>query len=362
MMRSFLKLTDVKPGFEARNALTAQIPLPSARYRDSQVRVFFQQLIERTRALPGVSAVGATTHLPLSGQDSRIGIGVEGREPNPQEPTRAHWRVVTPDYFRAMGVPLLEGRMPVEQDAAQNAPPVALINRTAADRYWPGQSPVGKRLRIGGTAVWREIIGVTGDINHGGLEKNANPELYLPGFNSSMTIVARVNADPASLAGAFRAQVRELDRELPVTDVRTMEEVVARSVASPRFYTLLFGVFAAVALLLAAAGVYGVMTYSVAQRAHEIGVRMALGAEARDALRLVIGRSIKQALLGVTLGLLASLALTRLMKELLFGVSPYDPLTLAGIASLLTAMALLAAFVPARRATKVDPVVALRNE
>ncbi len=221
---------------------------------------------------------------------------------------------------------------------------------------------MGKRLRFGGGQEWREIIGVVGNTKHWGLEKEVNPEMYLPGFYRGITLLVRTAGEPLSLTSALRAQVRELDRELPLDTVQTLESVMAHSVASPRFYTLLLGLFAAVALLLAAAGIYGVMAYSVEQRTHEIGIRMALGAQTSDVLKLVVGQGLLLALVGVVIGVGAAFALTRLMTKLLFEVTATDPLTFVFIALLLTAVAWLACYIPARRATKVDPMVALRYE
>ncbi len=211
----FLEADGCRSRLRGQNVLTVPLALPDVRYRTApQVRGFYQQLIEKVRALPGVSAVSATSHLPMSGQDSRIGINPEGLEPNPQEPRRAHWRVINPDYFRTLKIPLLEGRLPTTQDTQEGAPPVLLLNRAAAERYWPNQSPVGKRLRLGGAEEWREIIGVVGNVKHWGLEKNVNPEMYLPGFYRSVTLLVRTEGDPVGLTNAIRAQVRELDREL----------------------------------------------------------------------------------------------------------------------------------------------------
>ncbi|MGH9755420.1 MAG: ABC transporter permease [Blastocatellia bacterium] len=368
MIRSLWKLQLVPPGFDPRNTLTAQISLPSARYREpQQMTLFFQQLIEKVRALPGVNAAGAISILPLGGGFSRTSIAIEGRAEMtdilPQARPRIHPRVVTPDYFQAMGIRLIGGRLLTPRDDS-NAPLVALINQTAAHRYWPGQNPLGHRVQIGGGAPWRQVAGVVGDVKDQGLDKDVNPEVYFSWLQSPRrngTLVVR-GANVSSLAPAIRSQARELDKQLPLSNVRTLEEIVKRSIAAPRSYTLLLALFAGIALTLAAVGIYGVMAYSVAQRTHEIGVRMALGAQTSDALKLVLKQGMRLVLVGVTIGLLASWALTRLMKNLLFDVNATDPLTFGLIVLLLTIVALLACWLPARRATKVNPIVALRCE
>jgi predicted permease len=368
LIRSFWKLQRVSPGFDPQNVLTAQIALPSARYREpQQVTRFFQQLGEKLRAQPGVQAVGAISILPLGGGMSRTSIAIEGRAEMtnllPQARPRIHPRIVTPEYFQAMGIPLLGGRLLTEQDDG-NAPLVALINQTAAQRYWPGQNPLGQRVQIGGGAPWREVVGIVGDVKHQGLDKELNPEVYSAWAQAAPrngNLVVR-GKNVASLVPALRSQVRELDKELPLSNLRLLEEVVERSIAAPRSYTLLLAFFAGIALALAAVGIYGVMAYGVAQRTHEIGVRMALGAQKRDVLKLVVRQGMRLALLGVAIGLVAAWALTRLLKGLLFEVNATDPLTFGVIVLLLASVAWLACWLPARRATKVDPLIALRCE
>jgi putative ABC transport system permease protein len=368
MIRSLWKLQLVPLGFDPPNVLTAQISLPSDRYGGpQQASLFFQQLTEKVRALPGVNAAGAISILPLTGGYSRTSIAIEGRAEMtsvlPQARPRIHPRVVTPDYFQAMGIRLISGRLFAPQDdtAAQL---VAMINQTAAQRYWPGQNPLGHRVQIGGGGQWREVIGVVGDVKDQGLDKDVNPEVYFSWSQSSQrngTLVVR-GANVSSLAPAIRSQAQELDNRLPLSNMRTLVDIVERSIAAPRSYTLLLALFAGMALTLAAVGVYGVMAYSVAQRAHEIGIRMALGARPRDALKLVLKQGMRVASIGALIGLIASLALTRLMKSLLFGVNATDPLTFIMIPLLLVLVALLACWIPARRATKVDPMVALHCE
>jgi predicted permease len=281
----------------------------------------------------------------------------------PQARPRIQERVVTPDYFQTMGIQLIGGRLLTSQDDSA-APLVTLINQTAAQRYWPGQNPLGHRVQIGGGNPWREVVGIVGDVKDQGLDRGANPQVYFYWAQSPAhdgTLVVR-GANVSSLASAIRSKAQELDKQLPISNVRTLEDIVEGSIAEPRTYTLLLALFAGIALTLAAVGIYGVMAYSVAQRAHEIGVRMALGAQSSDALKLVLKQGMRLALVGALIGLIASWALTRLMKNLLFGVNTTDPLTFILISLLLTLVALLACWLPARRATKVDPLVALRNE
>ncbi|MCI0403110.1 MAG: ABC transporter permease [Acidobacteria bacterium] len=364
MIRTFVAFLNVNPGFDRHNLLTLQVAVPQTKYdQPAEVRGFFAQLLSDIQTLPGVETAGATMLLPLGGGDARRGIEVEGYEPRPEERTRAHLRVVTPTFFAAMRIPLLEGRLLAPPDT-DGAPLVVLVNRTAAQRYWPGQSPVGRRLRIG-SGEWREIVGVVADVKHWGLDAGVNPEMYLP-FDQvappNMTVVVRSSSDPAELAKSVRARVRALDPDVPISQVSTMEEVLAFSLAPTRFYMVLLGSFAGLALLLASAGIYGVTAYSVARKTHEIGVRKALGARNSDIFRWVLRRGFTWTLAGLLLGAAGSLALTRFLSRLLFGVSPGDPLTLLGVAVLLAAVALLACWIPARRAMRVDPMVALRYE
>jgi predicted permease len=365
MIRSLWKLQSVQPGFDSQNVLTANISLPSARYREpQQIATFFRQLIEKVRVLPGVDGAGAISTLPLRA-GGRTSIAIEGRTEMtnlpPQARPRIHDRVVTPDYFQTMGIRLIRGRPLTSQDD-RAAPRVALINQTAAQRYWPGQNPLGHRVEV--NRQWWEVIGVVGDVKGQGLDRDANPEVYFSWAQSPWsggTLVVRAT-NVSSLAPAIRSKVQELDKQLPISSVRTMEEIVDGSIAAPRTNTLLLALFAGIALTLAAVGIYGVMAYSVAQRAHEIGVRMALGAQSSDALKLVLKQGMLLALVGALIGLIASWGLTRLMESLLFGVGTTDLLTFILIPLLLTLVALLACWLPARRATKVDPLVVLRNE
>jgi putative ABC transport system permease protein len=370
LSKSFWRLQNVSPGFEPENALTFQISLPWASYPGSrQAAAFFQQACARIAQLPGVKAVGAASILPLSGSNSDEGFLVEGRPLRDlSDAGDEEFRVITPDYFRALGIPLLKGRFFSDADNA-DASRVTIINKAFADRHFHGEEPVGKRLTRedprGSKVNWLTIVGVVGDVRHNGLNVEAKPEFYVPHQQEtrfSMILVARIAAGPDNLTAAIRREILALDPQLPLYNVRPMERIISESVALQRLATLLFSGFAALALLLASIGVYGVMSYAVAQRTHEIGIRIALGARARDVMKLVMTQGMKPALIGVVIGLAGSFWLTRLMDNLLFDVSATDPLTFAVIPFLLTVIGLVACWIPARRAAKVDPMIALRDE
>jgi len=368
MFKSFLNLLRTSPGFRTENVLSMNLLLPRARYGEPAPRAaFIEQVVGRISALPGVEAAAAVNHLPLAGSNSSNSFRVEGvPDPPPGQSYSGRYRVCTPRYFETMGIPLRVGRGFGPQDRA-GAPPVVVVNETLARRFWPGADPIGRRLRFTGPPErnpWMQVIGVVGDVKH---EMNIpiEPEYYLPHAQdpwNSMALVARTSAEPLALAATVRSEVLKLDRDQPVFEIRTMEQIRGRSTFLWSFSVKLLSIFALVALLLAALGIYGVMSYSMSQRTHEIGIRMALGARPRDVSRMVIGRGLKLALGGVALGLAGALALTRLMASLLFEVGAADPLTFAAIASLLTAVALVACWIPARRATQVDPLLALREE
>jgi putative ABC transport system permease protein len=367
LIKSFLRLRGVSPGFNPEGALSVGIPLSQRKYPEENQRIaFYAQLTEKVGTLPGVQAVGAANVTPLSDNDFVLGFMIEGRPPYPagSEPSTNYYSV-TPGYFKAMGIPLLRGRLFTERDTKE-AQRVVVINETMAKRFFPNEDPVGKRVHVTmGQTLYREIVGVVGDVKHYSLDQETTAQTYEPYAQqpfSGMTLITRTAGDPTGLSAAIRGEVLKIDKEQPVSNVRTLKHYLATSIAQQRFSVLLLGIFAAVAMTLACVGIYGVLSYSVTQRRREIGVRMALGAARRDVLRLVVGHAMLLTLTGVAIGLGAAFALTRAMSTLLFGVSATDPTTFALIALLLVAVALLAALVPARRATKVDPMVALRVE
>jgi putative ABC transport system permease protein len=363
LIRSFAKLIAVDPGYRAENLLTAKISLPP-RYRDNAQRAqFYERILQRLAALPGVAAVGATSHLPLTSYNLGATLRVEGRPPQPEErePSAPVARV-NPDYFRAMGISLRAGRL-IDDSDTQDAPGVALLSETLARRLFPSEDPLGKRLSVAGLGA--TVIGVVNDIRYTGLDGEIEQAVYLSYRQlprSGMALVLRGAVEPSSLAPALRNAVREIDPALPVYDVMTMEERLSNSVAARRLNLLLLGGFAALALLLAGVGVYGVISYVVTQRRHEIGIRMALGAQTSDVMRLFIKQGMTLALFGVALGSAGAFALTRVMESLLFDVSPGDPLTFACVALFLSLVALAACYLPARRAARVDPLASLRRE
>jgi putative ABC transport system permease protein len=363
LIRSFAKLLDVDPGYRAENLLTARIALPP-RYSDNSQRAqFYERILQRIAALPGVTAVGATSHLPLTSYNMGAQLRVEGRQPREGEnPPSAPVARVNPDYFRTMGISLRAGRLINDSDT-QDAPGVALLSETLARRLFPDEDPLGKRLSVAGLGA--TIIGVVSDIRYTGLDGEIEQAVYLSYRQlprSGMALVLRGAVEPSSLAPTLRNAVREIDPALPVYDVMTMNERLSNSVAARRFNLLLLGGFAVLALLLAGVGVYGVISYVVTQRTHEVGIRMALGAQSADVVRLFIKQGMAIVIFGVALGLIGAFALTRVMRSLLFDVSASDPLTFACVALLLSLVALAACYLPARRAARIDPLASLRRE
>jgi putative ABC transport system permease protein len=385
MLKSFVQLVRVNPGFQPNQVLRLDLSLPETKYSEPrQQTAFYNELIGRLQTLPGVESVGATTQTPLGHADSWSPFAIEGRPDPPQgQQQQAATRAVSDDYFRTMQIPLRKGRFFNNADARVALPlirwfeqqpfpehfndpqaaPAVIINETMARLYFPNEDPLGKRLRVV-LSPWMTVVGVTGDVHHNGLNVAPNPEIYLSQLQepqSSLAVMARTTGDPLQLAAAAREQVKAIDKDLPVT-VTTMDQIFSESVAGQRFNTSLLGIFAAVALLLAMIGVFGVINYSVAQRTREIGIRIALGAQRRDVFRIVVGQGLVLALVGIALGAVGAFALTRLISGLLFGVSPTDGPTFVMVSLIVTVVAFLACYLPARRATKVDPLVALRYE
>ena len=372
MIKDFATLTRVDPGFNPSNVVTMGVTLLRSKYpNDEQVAALYPQMIERLAAVPGVASAGAIAELPLSGSSTSDYFTIEGRPPIARvaQPL-TECRTITPHYFESMGIPLLRGRDFAEIDTKQT-PNVAVINESFARKYFSREDPLGHRIRLQGQA--RDpllIVGVVGNVRDLGLEQEPSPEVYFPylqnplgeSYNRSMILVVRTKSDRTDMIETLRRNLLLLDRTLPVYALRPMSDYLRDALSRRRFNMALLGVFSTVALLLAAVGIYGVISYSVAQRTHEIGIRVAIGAQTRDVMKLVMGQAARLTMLGIFIGLTAALALTRLLKSLLFEVSATDPLTFAALAVLLTGVALAACLVPARRAVNLDPMVALRNE
>jgi len=371
LIRSFQRLRQVDIGFATENRLTMKMVLPMPKYaKPDSRRAFYDQMLQRVEALPGVEAAGMITVLPLSFSGMNFSFSVEGRSsPSDVQLPFALYRVVSPGYFRAMGITLQRGRFFDGHDAPDSQP-VLLINQRLAEQYWPNEDPIGKRLKIGpvdSPNQWLTVVGIVNNVRQTGLYEQKH-EIYVPyaqerrAFMAPRDLVVSTKGDAASVVGAVRQAVWTVDKDQPVSNVRTMEQVVTAAISKERFQSLLLGLFAALALLLACVGLYGVISYAVVQRTHEIGVRMALGAKPVDVLRLVIRQGLGLTIIGLVVGVAAGSVVTRVLSDMLYGVGTRDPLTFVGAPLLLLIVALLACYIPARRATRIDPLVALRYE
>ena len=372
MVRSFVNLSQVSPGFETNNLLKVRILATGPKYDDPEIQAnFFRELTDQITALPGVIAAGASTTVPLAGGSWRTDFHILSRmDPETEDGIEFRYYSAMPDYFQALGIPLLRGRLFTEQDR-KNPVGVAVINRTMAEQYWPNGNPLGERLKVGisfgqeGEPTTFEIIGVVGDVRHTGLDTHVLPQIYIPyrqQTNGAMSLMVRTEGDPLDSLDAVRARIAAVDKNAPIYQVTTMEALLERATASRRVAATLLGGFSLLALVLTCVGLFGVLSYTVSQRGHEFGVRLALGAQPGDILRLVFRQSFVLIGLGSVAGLAGAVGLTRLLDKFLFGVSATDPLTFGLTVLLLTVVALLACYIPARRAMRVDPMVALRYE
>ena len=370
LINSFMHLRNLNPGFKTDHLLTMKVELSEVKYPDKERRAaFFDELRRRVQNLPGIQSVAIGNNLPFTYNGDSLLIAVEGiPDPSPSQWPDVVLRVVSPNYFQTLGIPLVAGRDFTEQDNAQGQLAVIVTEKTAR-HYWPGQNPIGKRLKLGATASkqpWWEVVGVVKDVRQNDFTAEPKMQMYMPHTQAVIfwpnALVVRTKIDPVSLATAARNEIWAIDKDQPVSDIRTMDDIVSSAVARQRFSMLLLGVFAALALVLAAVGIYGVMSYTVAQQTREIGIRMALGAQRSDVLKLTVGHGLRLVGTGVAIGLAAAVALTRVMSSLLFGISATDPVTFVAIALVLGSVAVLASYIPALRATRVDPMLALRYQ
>lgn len=368
MLNSFLRVQRINPLVRTDNLLSVELNLPDTKYPEpAQAATFYQELIRRVRSLPGVESASLSTIQPLGAIAINDPFAIEGRPLDLNKPFVAGWQLVAPDYFRTLDIPLVAGRDFTERDNAEGDG-AAIINEALAARYFPGEDPIGKRLTLGlprPENPWLTIVGIVKDIPHRGLESKAEPDWYLPYLRQprrDVFLMVRSTGDPANLATAVRSQIPAIDQDQPVTGIKTMNEVIASTTAPRRFNTLLLAIFAAVALTLAAVGIYSVISYSVAQRTQEIGIRLALGAQASDVIRLVVKQGMTLALLGIAAGIVGAIAAARTMTSLLYDLKATDPMTFLAISLLLAVVALMACYLPARRAAKVDPITALRHQ
>jgi putative ABC transport system permease protein len=369
LVRSFVTLTSVKPGFDARHLLKAEVSLPQFEYSTPQQWTdFSNELLARIQAEPGMRDSAIAVPLPLANGLVILGFEIEGSVAPPStKPRTADYVSISPEYFRVMGIPFLRGRNFNQQDF-MSSPRVAIISAEMARMYFPNQDPIGKRLIFGfppDSDVPREIVGIVGDVRDVSLSRMPGAMMYVPFQQAPFwggVVVTRTNLSLSAAAASIRRDVNAIDKDLPITDIASMSDAIGGTVAQPRFQTFLLAMFGSLALILAAVGIYGVISYSVAQRTHEIGIRMSLGAQRKDVLQLVLGEGVKLALAGTAIGLAAAFGLTRLIAKLLYGVSATDPFTFAAVAVVLMFVALVACYIPARRAMRVDPMVALRYE
>ncbi len=375
LFKSFERLSRISPGFSTDHILVANIVRSPTAYSDRNVRLgFFDRLFEQISALPGVRSVGAASFLPVTGAGPALHFNIQGRPPrSPQEYTIASYRAVSAGYLKTLGVPLITGRW-IEDRDREGAPAVVVVNSSFAHTYFPNQSPIGQHIQVGAMpnpdprVPWMEIVGTVADVKQS-LASESSSEMYVPYRQAdqvlpvlTMSLVVRTAGDPLAQTNSIRSVVQNIDPNQPVTAIRSMEENVAQSVSAPRFRTVLLSVFAGIALVLAAVGIFGVMAYSVAQRTRELGLRIALGASRARVLQLVLAHGVRLTLVGVTIGLVATFLLTRYVSSLLFNIPPYDPMTLVGVVAALVVISLCACYLPARRATLVNPIVALREE
>jgi putative ABC transport system permease protein len=369
LMRSFVRILDVNPGFDSTHVLTSRVGVPFEETKHNQHYIFYQQLLERISALPGLQAVSAGWPLPMSRFSATVSFNIQGRPVAMGDQPSESLGLAMPGYFETMKIPLIAGRDFGEQDGLTGQPTI-IVNQAFARKYFPHDNPIGQHIQVGvGDDLFdhpvREVVGVIGDIKRKGLTADADPEYYLPYAQALITnpyLVVKTNGGPAAMQAAIGAAVHELDRSVPVYQASTMEEYLYKSAAQPRFQTFLLSCFAVIALALAAIGLYGLLSYMVVQRTLEIGLRMALGAQRGDALRMIVLRGLTLALAGLVLGMAASAVLTRLISGMLFGVRPTDPVTLAATAALLLAVSVAASCVPAFRASRLDPMKTLREQ
>ena len=386
LAKSFLRLQAVSPGFDYKNLLVMRLSLPQTQYSKPEiVTAFYEQLSTRIENLPGVQSVSATSLLPLSGTNIRINFTIVGRPPlSLSEQPITQYRMTGPNYFRTMKIPIRSGRDFTNRDTPRSQP-VAIINDSFARRYWPGYgggagvpaagSPIGAHIKIddnneGPREV--EIIGAVGDVRHAGLQEDPAPEIYVPIsqmpeenvslLTNNMSWVIRTSTEPLAMAGAVRREIQSVNGNIPTSYTKSMEQLLSSSLATSRFNLFLIGIFAIVALILASMGIYAVISYSVAQRTHELGIRMALGAQQLDVVGMVIGGGLKIVLIGVAIGLAGAFILTRVLSSLIYGVSVTDPITFVSMSLFFILISLLASYLPARRAAGVDPILALRSE